>query len=85
MHVSPTPPAGRPAPATPRAPAAPVPPPDVPVDEVNLSGEAAAAGGPDPLRAARLAGIREQIAAGTYETGDKLDAALDRLLADLST
>jgi hypothetical protein len=35
------------------------------------------------VRAARLELIREQIADGTYDTPDRLDAALDGLLADL--
>ena len=37
----------------------------------------------DPLRAARLEAIREQVAAGTYDTPERFDAALDGLLADL--
>lgn len=36
-----------------------------------------------PMRAARLAQIQAEIAAGTYETPDKLEAAVDRLLDDL--
>ncbi len=35
------------------------------------------------LRSARLALIREQIAAGAYDSPHRLDAALDGLLADL--
>ena len=31
-------------------------------------------------RSARLAQIREQVAAGSYETPDKLDLAVERLL-----
>ena len=38
---------------------------------------------PATIRAARLALIREQIAAGAYDTPDRLDAALDGLLSDL--
>ena len=34
-------------------------------------------------RAARLAEIRRQIAAGTYETPERLSAAVDALLEDL--
>ncbi len=38
---------------------------------------------PDPeVRAARIADLRRQIDAGTYETTDKLHAAVDRLLAE---
>ena len=36
------------------------------------------------VRAAKVAEIRAQIEAGTYETDDKLDIASDRLLDDLS-
>ncbi|MEM9700815.1 MAG: hypothetical protein AAF907_00055 [Planctomycetota bacterium] len=50
-----------------------------------------AAAGDDPtskeaksIRAARLELIREQIAAGLYDDPDRLDAALDGLLADLT-
>ena len=43
---------------------------------------------PDPPavspRAERLRRIRERIAAGTYDTPDRLDAALEGLLADLA-
>ena len=35
------------------------------------------------VRADRVAEIRSQIAAGTYETGERLDAALDRLLDEI--
>ena len=37
----------------------------------------------DPARAARLAEVRRQIAAGTYDTPGRFDAALDGLLADV--
>jgi negative regulator of flagellin synthesis FlgM len=35
------------------------------------------------IRSERVAALREQIAAGTYETDDKLNSALDRLLDEL--
>jgi len=35
-------------------------------------------------RAEEIAAIRQQIAEGTYETPEKLDAAVDRLLADVA-
>ena len=38
---------------------------------------------PDPARAARLRAIRAEVAAGTYDRPDRLDAALEGLLADL--
>jgi negative regulator of flagellin synthesis FlgM len=36
------------------------------------------------IRADRVAAIRAQIAAGTYETADKLQVAVDRLLDELA-
>ena len=38
----------------------------------------------DPLRAARLNALREQIAAGTYDAAGKLDAAFGRMLDELA-
>jgi hypothetical protein len=35
------------------------------------------------IRGDRVQQIRAQLAAGTYETGDKLNAALDRLLDEI--
>lgn len=35
------------------------------------------------IRADKVASVRAQIEAGTYETGEKLDIAIDRLLEDL--
>jgi negative regulator of flagellin synthesis FlgM len=64
------------------------------IDKVELSGTHAAANIPasllqtlksgGDLRAEKVAAIKAQIQAGTYETDDKLDAAADRLLDDLT-
>ncbi|MEN6458475.1 MAG: flagellar biosynthesis anti-sigma factor FlgM [Thermoguttaceae bacterium] len=35
------------------------------------------------IREDRVAAVRQQIAAGTYETGDKLNIALERLLDEI--
>ena len=56
-------------------------------DKVHLSGIAHAmqtlkAGG--DIRADKVAAIRDQIKAGTYETEAKLDAAINGLLDDLA-
>lgn len=55
-------------------------------DELHISDAARAAemlqGVPD-IRQDRVAEIRAQIAAGTYETPDKLDVALERLLDEI--
>ena len=58
--------------------------PNRPAPRPPAETDAAAADDPaDPLRAARLKAIREQVAAGTYDTPERFDAALDGLLADL--
>jgi negative regulator of flagellin synthesis FlgM len=55
-------------------------------DELQISAAARAAeslqGVPD-VRQARIAAIRAEIAAGTYETADKLDVAVSRLLDEI--
>ncbi|MEO6437262.1 MAG: flagellar biosynthesis anti-sigma factor FlgM [Tepidisphaeraceae bacterium] len=56
-------------------------------DKVQLSGVShllatLKAGG--DIRADKVAVIKQQIEAGTYETGAKIDATLDRVMDDLS-
>jgi anti-sigma28 factor (negative regulator of flagellin synthesis) len=60
-----------------------------PVDQLDLTSSAAAANrldqssaiaGNGEIRIDRVADIRRQIAEGSYETAERLDAALDRLL-----
>lgn len=55
-------------------------------DQLDLSAEADLVGRvhelPD-VRADRVAQIRAEIASGAYETEDRLDAALDRLLDEI--
>ncbi|RMF42426.1 MAG: flagellar biosynthesis anti-sigma factor FlgM [Planctomycetota bacterium] len=58
---------------------------NVPTDQLDLSPEAQALSenaGADGqgIRADRVAAIRQAIADGTYETPEKLSAALDRML-----
>ena len=36
------------------------------------------------VRTEKVAAIKAQIEAGTYETGEKLDAAVDRMLEDIN-
>ena len=59
--------------------------PDRPADPSSRSAPppATAPESVDPRRAARLEAIREQIAAGSYDTPDRFEAALDGLLVDL--
>lgn len=55
-------------------------------DEVNISDAARLAEQAQQLpdiRQDRVAAIRAQIAAGTYETPEKISAALDRLLDEI--
>jgi negative regulator of flagellin synthesis FlgM len=69
-------------------PAQPTTRPEAPqiADEVNISEAAQLVEQvqqlPD-IRADRVAAVRQQIAAGTYETGDKLSAAVERLLDEI--
>lgn len=60
-----------------------------PIDELDLSSsvsghnrisEAASSGGSGEIRVDRVAELRRQIADGSYDTPERLDAALDRLL-----
>jgi negative regulator of flagellin synthesis FlgM len=56
-------------------------------DQVDISSEAqmlANMNDISDIRAERVAEIREQIAAGQYETADKLDSAMDRLLDEIA-
>ena len=57
------------------------------VDQLDISAAAEAAAtvvdGGD-IRADLVARIRNEIAAGTYETADKLDSALEGLLDDIA-
>ena len=60
--------------------------PTAPKDELEISSTNSAAGEVDlqaEFRAQRLAQIQQEIAAGTYETSDKLETAVDRLMESL--
>jgi negative regulator of flagellin synthesis FlgM len=55
-------------------------------DEVNISEAAQLVEQAQQLpemRQDRVEAVRQQIADGTYETGDKLDAAIERLLDEI--
>jgi negative regulator of flagellin synthesis FlgM len=57
------------------------------VDELDISQEADLVGRVEDLpdiRADRVAEIRAEIAAGVYDTDEKLDIALGRLLDEMS-
>ncbi len=55
-------------------------------DKLELSGAShlLAALKTNDIRTDKVAGIRAQIANGTYETNDKIDGATDRLLDEIS-
>jgi anti-sigma28 factor (negative regulator of flagellin synthesis) len=64
-----------------------------PVDQLDLSAAASGAerlsggspiAGNGEIRIDRVAELRRQIADGSYETSEKLDAALDRLLDEIA-
>jgi len=64
-----------------------------PVDELDLSqaagatqaaGENSAVAGGGEIRLERVASLRRAIADGTYETPEKLDVALNRMLDDFA-
>jgi negative regulator of flagellin synthesis FlgM len=60
-------------------------PAQMPVDQVDISFEAQMLAGTqaDSVRAERVATIKAQIASGVYETPDKLDAAVSRMLDEM--
>lgn len=67
--------------ATPAVPGSEVPPNEAEVSEAARSIEQL---GDDPdLRAERLARIQAEVAAGTYETAEKLEMAVERLLREI--
>lgn len=56
-------------------------------DQVEFSSaarEASASAESAPVRESRIASIRAEIAAGTYDTDEKLELALSRMFGDLS-
>ena len=56
-------------------------------DHIDISSEAQMLAGMNDIadiRASRVADIRSQIELGQYETTEKLDAALDRMLDELA-
>jgi anti-sigma28 factor (negative regulator of flagellin synthesis) len=52
-------------------------------DKVQISGLLATLKAGGDIRADKVAAIKKQIEAGSYETGAKMDAAIDRLIDDL--
>lgn len=89
VSTQPTAPAQR---ATPQKPADAASNSSAPVDQLDLSSASSSVNrldstspiaGNGEIRIDRVADLRRQIADGSYETPEKLDAALDRLLDQL--
>ena len=82
--LSSLPPTARGAGPKPSAPVESPQPVSSPVDQLDLSTEAQQVLASQPaegdMRGDRVASIRQAIAEGTYETPEKMSAALDRLL-----
>lgn len=73
-------------PHSPRAKAAPqsdAPQSSATIDRLDISAEASRAADAGEVRTDKVAALRAQIANGAYETPEKLDAALDRLLDEI--
>ena len=56
----------------------------LPVDQLEISAEALAIQNSPEIRTEKVAEIREQIAAGRYETAEKIDQAVERLLDEIA-
>lgn len=55
-----------------------------PVDQLDISAEAQLMSQTNEIRADRVADIRAQIANGQYETPEKINSALDRMLDEFA-
>ena len=55
----------------------------VPVDQLEISAEAQALQSNSGIRTEKVAELREQIATGRYETAEKIDVAVERLLDEI--
>ena len=55
-----------------------------PVDQLDISAEAQMISQNGDIRADRVADLRSQIATGQYETPEKIDAAVDRMLDEFA-
>ena len=55
-----------------------------PVDQLDISAEAQMLSQTGDIRSDRVAGLRAQIATGQYETPEKIDAAVERMLDEFA-
>ena len=56
----------------------------VPVDQLEISAEAQALQSNNGIRTEKVAELREQIATGRYETAEKIDVAVERMLDEIA-
>jgi negative regulator of flagellin synthesis FlgM len=55
----------------------------IPVDQLDISAEAQAIQSGAEIRSDRVADVRNQIATGRYETAEKIEVAVERMLDEL--
>ncbi len=55
-----------------------------PVDQLDISAEAQAIQANSGIRTEKVAELKEQIAAGRYETPEKIDQAVERMLDEIA-
>ena len=55
-----------------------------PVDQLDISAEAQALQNNQGIRSEKVAELKEQIASGRYETAEKIDVAVERLLDEIA-
>ncbi|MEM9409914.1 MAG: flagellar biosynthesis anti-sigma factor FlgM [Planctomycetota bacterium] len=55
-----------------------------PVDQLDISAEAQALQNSPGIRSEKVAELKEQIATGRYETPEKIDVAVERLLDEIA-
>ncbi len=56
----------------------------IPVDQLDISAEAQAIQSGAEIRSERVAEVRNQIATGRYETAEKIEVAVERMLDELA-
>jgi len=56
----------------------------IPVDQLDISSEAQAIQSNVGIRTEKVAELRDQIATGRYETAEKIDMAVERMLDEIA-
>lgn len=56
----------------------------IPVDQLDISAEAQAMQNTSGIRTERVAELKEQIATGRYETAEKIEVAVERMLDEIA-